>query len=135
MQRRGVPDSWIIGFPIALLLAIALAQIFLAHSAHLVAWKGGGFGMFATIDAPDFRDVRLYDAEGHAREIPSHLAGLDRRVRTFPTRAALRALVQAWEAEHDGIGIVRAEVWRTRISGKPMRVDPDLLVRLEPGMP
>ena len=34
----------------ALLLAIASAQMLLARTSDLSPWKGGGFGMFASVD-------------------------------------------------------------------------------------
>lgn len=41
------------------LVVVALNQVRLATTQDLVAWKGGGFGMFATVDAPDHRVVRV----------------------------------------------------------------------------
>ena len=36
--------------PPVLLLVVAVCQIGLAKAAGLTAWKGGGFGMFSTLD-------------------------------------------------------------------------------------
>ena len=36
--------------PAALLAAVSVVQIVLAATLHLSAWKGGGFGMFSTLD-------------------------------------------------------------------------------------
>ncbi len=41
-----------------LLVAIALVQILLAYTRDLPPWKGGGFGMFASIDGLSMREVR-----------------------------------------------------------------------------
>mgnify|MGYP005838225907 CR=1 FL=1 len=32
-------------------------QMYLAHTAYLTPWKGGGFGMFAAIDSPSMRVI------------------------------------------------------------------------------
>ena len=36
--------------PALLLALVAVCQIVLAKTADLTPWKGGGFGMFATLD-------------------------------------------------------------------------------------
>ncbi len=41
-------ERWLVP---ALLLAIAVIQAGLATTRHLTPWKGGGFGMFASLDA------------------------------------------------------------------------------------
>jgi len=38
-----------------ILVGIALFQIILTFAVDLTPWKGGGFGMFSTIDGPDMR--------------------------------------------------------------------------------
>jgi hypothetical protein len=43
--------------PAALLAGVSLVQIVLAFTLHLSAWKGGGFGMFSTLDHGAFRGV------------------------------------------------------------------------------
>ena len=43
----------------ALLVAVGLNQLVLAHSEDLTSWKGGGFGMFATVDRLDERFITL----------------------------------------------------------------------------
>lgn len=57
MDRRTVDRVLVLIVPVALTL-VASTQIFLAHTAELTAWKGGGFGMFATPDRHDHRAVR-----------------------------------------------------------------------------
>jgi hypothetical protein len=51
------------------LIGIACLQLYLAHSHHLTPWKGGGFGMFSTVDSQGARFLRIYllTAEG---EVP-----------------------------------------------------------------
>jgi len=53
-QRRAATrfDLWLI--PVVLCV-IAVSQIIRAETTTLSPWKGGGFGMFATMDAPGLR--------------------------------------------------------------------------------
>jgi hypothetical protein len=48
LQLWGVPS---------LLVANALVQIHLVHCRNLSSWKGGGFGMFSTVDRPQDRTL------------------------------------------------------------------------------
>jgi hypothetical protein len=56
-MRRAV-NAIIIGLLPLTLVAVALHQIYLASSAGLTPWKGGGFGMFSSPDRPSYRAVR-----------------------------------------------------------------------------
>jgi hypothetical protein len=56
------------------LLALALLQIFLGLTQNLTPWKGGGFGMFSTVDGPSARVVRVY-LQTADRELPIRLPG------------------------------------------------------------
>jgi len=38
---------------------VAVTQIYHAHYKNLTPWKGGGFGMFATIDRMERRPIRI----------------------------------------------------------------------------
>ena len=49
--------SWRSAVPAALLVTVALGQIVLARTVDLSPWKGGGFGMFATLDGTASRYV------------------------------------------------------------------------------
>lgn len=44
----------------ALLCGLATNQLFLVETSNLSPWKGGGFGMFSTMDSPGARFVRVY---------------------------------------------------------------------------
>src|SRR5262249_8435137 len=48
-----------IAIPAALLVGIASRQIALTRREGLTPWKGGGFGMFATLDHGGHRRVRI----------------------------------------------------------------------------
>ena len=52
--------SWHTLLPVAVLVAVAIAQVTLARTAGLSPWKGGGFGMFSTTDDAGRRRVRVY---------------------------------------------------------------------------
>jgi hypothetical protein len=84
----------------ALLVAVAARQLYLAHARGLSAWKGGGFGMFASVDLPQYRAVRAYLLTP-AGEVPAELSGpphvgtLVSRVRAMPDAGHLDALAGA----------------------------------------
>ena len=42
----------------AVLVGVAINQLWLAHTQLLTPWKGAGFGMFASVDSPGDRIVR-----------------------------------------------------------------------------
>lgn len=82
--------------PSALLAAVALLQIALVYTADLTAWKGGGFGMFSTLDYGTNR--RFYaeglDSNGTAVQV-NLFAGDQRRhaeLRVKPNRADIERL-------------------------------------------
>ena len=45
--------------PSVILIGVATLQIYLAYTANLTPWKGGGFGMFAVIDSPSMRVISV----------------------------------------------------------------------------
>jgi hypothetical protein len=112
-----------IALPSALLLTVAAAQMTLARTSSLSPWKGGGFGMFASIDGLPFRQVRLYvEAPGRAEQlaIPESLEIEAAKVATFPHGRALDSLGRAIIARERSRGRAadraRVEVWRADIS-------------------
>jgi hypothetical protein len=113
-------EAWRWWLAPALLLAVAATQPFLVHRAHLVPWKGGGFGMFAATDGASTRRVRLVvEREGRFEDVEtsSSVAALELRARLFPSGHRLRALATAVAAREQRRGspvtTVRVEVWRT----------------------
>jgi hypothetical protein len=81
----------------AILVAIACLQLYLAHVHHLTPWKGGGFGMFSTVDSRGARFLRLYltTAEGDVPvEVPPSMQPLARELRSIPTRDHLLRFAQ-----------------------------------------
>jgi hypothetical protein len=74
----------------ALLCCVALLQFVLTKTSALSPWKGGGFGMFSTVDSPAARFLRitLLTDDGGIRALnPSELRTLELQLRTMPTRS------------------------------------------------
>ena len=83
----------------AFLLAVvaAVVQIVLAGTADLTPWKGGGFGMPATLDHNAYRrlDVVMEGTErSEALEIPPSLETAAARAAAFPAGWMLRSLAE-----------------------------------------
>ena len=77
--------------PIGALVLIAGLQFILATRYGLSAWKGGGFGMFSTIDSPDARFLRIYliTPQGRLPAIPpAFVAKQSLRLQTLPSNVA-----------------------------------------------
>jgi hypothetical protein len=122
----------------ALLAAVAAIQIGLVNWAGLSPWKGGGFGMFSTIDSVRERTVVAQVTAG-GRTFPAPLTGAlaaaKDRVQSQPTRAngerlARQILHRRWQPPNAtaaaapasaGAGVspasVRIEVRRIRFAG------------------
>lgn len=84
-------------FPSAVLVAVALTQMVRAHQIDQSPWKGGGFGMFATVDAPGARILRcrVLTATGEeAADLPDRLARRAAITRVAPSEANLRILAE-----------------------------------------
>jgi hypothetical protein len=80
-----------------LLILVACIQIYRAHAYHQSPWKGGGFGMFASTDAPSARFLRCYlatPAGDVAVTVPPELKSPARHARTVPTDTNLAAVAQ-----------------------------------------
>ena len=101
--------------PPLLLTVVALLQIVLARTADLTAWKGGGFGMFSTLDHGAYRGVDIViDAPDRSEslEIPPSLEIAAARAAAFPVDwltarpSALTANGPAYRRSRD-FGILR----------------------------
>lgn len=80
-----------------ILCLVAVTQIYLAHFHNLTPWKGGGFGMFASIDGLESRPVHVTIVSGGTSFVvdPRALLPDDRayqRVQALPNEAQLRRL-------------------------------------------
>ena len=114
--------------PSAVMIAVASVQIVLTQSANLTPWKGGGFGMFSTLDHAAFRGVDIVvEAPGRseALEIPPSLQVLAIRAVSFPSEALLVRLghaIAARERRHSRpVTNVKLTVWRTDFSSATLQ--------------
>jgi hypothetical protein len=88
----------LIYLPPIVLTIIATTQLFLSKQSTLVPWKGGGFGMFSSIDIEGYRIARAYLTLENRQEYPVQLASSDEfelsvpRATAFPTEPRLNAL-------------------------------------------
>ncbi|MFQ5564760.1 MAG: hypothetical protein ACE5EU_00135 [Paracoccaceae bacterium] len=86
----------------ALLILIAVVQMFSAFANDQTPWKGGGFGMFSTVDSPGARFLKIYLVSENGEEavrLPPRLSRLRRIIRSAPTQENLDLLVQALNQE------------------------------------
>ena len=109
--------------PPLILVAVALVQIVLAKTSGLTAWKGGGFGMFSTLDNVPFRYIRIFvEAPGRAEEIQVAPSLEDQYSRTvaLPSELMLRRLAQVTadreRRKERPVTLVRLELWREEFS-------------------
>lgn len=96
--------------PIAVLCIVAVWQIQRAHSTDLSPWKGGGFGMFSTVDQPAMRYLKVFlIEEGQETPIalPESLKPRTQRTKADPSKDNLEQV-----AEHlQGIGLNQLRQW------------------------
>jgi hypothetical protein len=115
------------GLPALLLVAVALLQIALAHTAGLSPWKGGGFGMFSTTDRAEGRYLRVYvRAPGRHEELrlAPELRDPATRAAVLPTTARLEGFARDVGRHERRAGrpatTVRVEVWRAEFDGETL---------------
>ena len=85
-------NGWLPWLPSALLVVVALVQITLAQAANLDPWKGGGFGMFSTLDRIASRQLRASMLAGSRwvpLRVPRSYVLEVRRTTSLPTDKAL----------------------------------------------
>jgi len=106
--------------PPLLLFVVAVIQIALARISDLTPWKGGGFGMFATLDHAAYRAVDIVvDApdRSEALEIPESLETAVARAAAYPADWLLRAVAEGVAARERRrqrpVSRVTLTVWRT----------------------
>ena len=107
--------------PAALLVAVACAQIVLAHKAQLAPWLGGGFGMFSTTDILTRRHLHAFVLYGGVRRetaLPPDALREVMRAAAFPSQRHLRALarrIAASPSRSDGaLESIEVQVWGVR---------------------
>ncbi len=128
--RRSLPHLFARSVPATLLIGVASLQIYLAHVRQILTpAKGGGFGLFSTVDKLETRNLRAY-LIGDTGERPvtlDGLWGLLPRTLSLPNDAALRGVAQTLLTRAPGPSIVavRVEVWLREFdsaSGEARRV-------------
>ena len=79
-----------------LLVLIACWQLYRAHTQYLTPWKGGGFGMFSTVDALSNRILRTYlvTPEGEALTLYGELSVQMKRIQSQPDDETLKQVAQ-----------------------------------------
>jgi hypothetical protein len=138
--RRSLP---LYGAPL-LLVVVACVQIHRAYAYGQSSWKGGGFGMFAALDAPDATVLRIYVVtdRGEKRVVtPVALRKSERLLRTVPTRDNLGRFAgelakQTWvsgkQTSRDGTQTVRCRALRPKELKPPdARVLPVAALKVE----
>jgi hypothetical protein len=106
--------------PSLILIVVGFSQIALARTVAMTPWKGGGFGMFSTLDHGAFRgvDVVVEAADrSEAQEVPPSLEEMAARAATCPSEWLLRRLAEgvvARERRYERpVTRVKLTVWRT----------------------
>jgi hypothetical protein len=116
-------ERWWATVPAALLVAVASGQLWLAHTAGLSPWKGGGFGMFASLDARPFRHVRIFvEAPDRSEElaVPPSLEAMAASVEILPGDHQFdelaRGVIARERRRQRPIAKVRLELWRVEFA-------------------
>jgi hypothetical protein len=136
--RRAEWASRLARLPPLLLAAVALQQIWLARTAELSPWLGGGFGMFASTDSAAQRHLHAWVIRPGSRrelEVPEALREELRRALALPTEARLRALAQQLAereaeeaADYEGPAeAIELQVFRTRYDPETLAPEGELL--------
>lgn len=123
--------------PCLLLLLVAGNQMFLCNFDNLSAWKGGGFGMFSTPDAPNNRMVLIYLDDGkqtYRTSCPFELQRSFYKVRTFPNRRRVESFAASLlEFQWIDYGVVAGYVEKQEEPGGKQQGDDDWDSSLTPG--
>jgi len=123
--------SWRQRLPVLILAVTALIQVGLTRSAGLTAWKGGGFGMFSTIDDAPHRALRVVvEAPERSEEVDVAPSIEDEALRamTIPSDRRLRRLAEAIAARERRyarpVTRVRITVWRHEVARETLGFTP-----------
>jgi hypothetical protein len=96
-DRRALRDRVLRLAVPSLLIVVAVGQTYLARTGGLSPWKGGGFGMFSTVDTPSARFLRAYLVRGSEQIpilVPRGLQPMAVEIRTFPRPRPLKSLAE-----------------------------------------
>ena len=110
--------SWA-ALPAVMLAVVAATQIVLTETQGLSPWKGGGFGMFSTLDGRPFRYVRIFVRAPERSEelaVPPSLEELAASAEILPSDLQLERLARGVIAREQRRGRpadeVRIDLWR-----------------------
>jgi hypothetical protein len=133
-----VHERWWAAIPAVLLTIVATTQVVLTRVTMLSPWKGGGFGMFSTLDGRPFRYARLFVRAPERSEeltVPPSLEDLTVAVEILPGAPQLERLARAVVARERRQGRpadeVRIEVWRVEFAAGSLMPRDRLLRRHE----
>ncbi|GAB4373169.1 MAG: hypothetical protein Kow00121_16180 [Elainellaceae cyanobacterium] len=117
------------GLPGAILVLVALLQLYLTQTADLSPWKGGGFGMFGAIDAPSMRVIQAeaLDQDGKPIQLDVYSALDDRTIRcirTLPRQSDLKQIAPQFIAQ----AVVPTTIERQAIYEKLQMKNSDFLI-------
>ena len=123
--------TWRVWLPVAMLVAVAGTQVMLVRTAGLSPWKGGGFGMFSTLDDSGRRHVRVFVSAPERSEelaIAPSLEDAARRAAVLPADAELTRLARRVVDREDRYGrkvdTVRIEAWRIEYAPETLAATP-----------
>ena len=120
--------------PTALLICVGLSQVYLAHVQQLLTpAKGGGFGLFSTVDKLVNRSVRAYVIEygwetpiSMPRPVPlkDTLGRPTLTAASLPSDSHLLTLAKGLAARNDEVDFraVRVEVWKLAFDAETMQI-------------
>ncbi len=135
-KDRSGGRGWLGVAPVIALIVFALLQITLSFTRDLTPWKGGGFGMFSTVDQPRIRFVRVWIEvrSGESLFVPPSPASRQERLRaaSYPVRSTMQALAERviGRARASGQDVVAArlvyfkrEFDAESLALRPLRID------------
>jgi hypothetical protein len=138
-HRFGLPFPFLRDhLPALLLVLVALAQVCLTWGGgRLNPDKGGGFGMFSTVDRLNHRHFRacLIGPEGEkVLDVPAGhpLRPSIRRATSFPSDGHLRE-VASLLAQEQSTSAIRVEVWKHAFDPSSLQVRPLQVAALTAG--
>ena len=123
--------SWAAFVPAATLTAVALVQIAMAwpEGSRVSPAKGGGFGMFSTVDRLTNRYLFVIAVQaGRERRVKLRSSRLGERALSNPTEENLQALGRSVVGRVNADEL-RIEVWTLSWSSAPSRARRNLLAR------
>ena len=85
----------LLNIPSVILLLVFIFQVYQVHFRDLVRWKGGGFGMFSSIDSGSSRFFRLFikvDGKLKPAALPFNRGGIFQKALIYPSDQNLKEI-------------------------------------------